>query len=83
MLAVGSAVMVTEVVAVTAEHPAERELYKLPCKYLRWLVLGVIVPVVPSIINPAAALNAPPAYAPVPVKVTVFEATVVQKGPPL
>ena len=46
-------------------------------------MLGVIAPVVGSIVNPAGAEKVPPVYAPVPVKVTgCAELREEQKGVP-
>ena len=71
MLAVGMAVIVTVVVAVTAEHPPEAGEVYVIVQVPGVLVFGVIAPVFVLIVKPdGAELYDPPVYEPVPVKVT-------------
>ena len=68
MVAVGGAVIVTLVVVVTWGHPAAAAIVYVTVYVPAVLVLGVIAPVLASIVNPAGdALYVPPA---VPVRVT-------------
>ena len=67
MLAVGKAVIVTEVVAVTIPQPPAADIVYVTVYVPAVLVLGVIDPVTGSIVSPAVELYAPPA---VPVRVT-------------
>ena len=53
MVAVGTAVMVTDVVAVTAAHPPEAAIVYVTVYVPAVLVLGVIAPVELFIVNPA------------------------------
>jgi hypothetical protein len=83
MLAVGGAVIVTDVVTGIAAQPPDAGIVYVTVYVPAVLVLGVIAPVLGSIVNPAGALYVPPVYAPVPLNVTDCAVdTVVQNGVP-
>jgi hypothetical protein len=82
MLAVGSAVTVTLVVAVTAAQPAAASVEYVMVYVPGVLMLGLISPVDALMLNPAGAENVPPVYAAVPLRVTGAEVAEVQYGVP-
>ena len=83
MLAVGNVVIVTDAVAGAAAQPPDAGVVYVTMYVPAVLVLGVIAPVLSSIVRPAGAVKVPPVNAPVPVKVTdCAVAIVVQKAAP-
>jgi hypothetical protein len=78
IVAVGSAVMVTLVVAVTEAQPPAASVEYVTLYVPGVLVLGLISPVEVLMLNPAGAENVPPVYAAVPLRVTGAEVTEVQ-----
>src|SRR5205823_14623134 len=70
IVAVGTSVIVTDVVTGIAAHPPDEGMVYVTVYVPAVLVLGVIAPVLGSIVNPAVEENVPPVYAPVPVSVT-------------
>jgi hypothetical protein len=83
MLAVGSAVIVTDVVAVTALQPPDAGVLYVTVYVPAVLVDGVIAPVELFMLSPVGAEKVPPVYEPVPVRVTVCAAdSDLQNGVP-
>ena len=80
MLAVGSAVIVTLAVVLTAAQPADAATVYVTVYVPASLALGVIAPVVASMLKPDAEEYVPPVYAFVPTKVTLCADAVVQNA---
>ena len=75
-------VIVTATVAVTAEQPPLDGVVYVTVYVPAVLVLGVIAPVLASIVKPVPEVYVPPVYALAPLKVTLCAFTsVVQNGP--
>ena len=74
MLALGAAVIVTLYVATTAEQPASAAIVYVTVYVPAVLVLGVIAPVLASMLKPVAEEYVPPV---VPVCVTVRAVVIV------
>src|SRR5260221_6712706 len=83
MAAVGTAVIVTDVVTGTAAQPADAGMLHVAVYVRDVCVIGVLTCAVPMIDNPAVDEYVPPVYAPVPVKVTGSAvASEIQNGVP-